>query len=268
VPRLGRVQNSEKKNAERVREVIDLKHTPANDVADSINELLRSERPSPMDDVAIVPEPIGNRLLVSSPPAVFAEIVELIEGIDVQPRCVVIETLIAIVEREDKTTSKSPLADFKEFAPSEEKVTALIEQLKTTPGVEILAQATVMAADNQAAFVQLGQRVPRAQTVVTESGTTSSVEYENVGLIFGVTARISGDDLVTMEIDLEKSEVEDDDPEADSATPTIDVITAQTTLVVRSGQAVVLGGLKAESSSSAKELIMIAIPRIFDPLPK
>jgi type II secretory pathway component GspD/PulD (secretin) len=247
---------------ERVREVIDLKHTPAFDVADGINELLRSERPSPMDEVVVVPEPIGNRLLVSSPPAMFEKIVELIKGIDIQPRCVVIETLIAIVDREDKTASKSPLADFRESTPSEEKVAALIEQLKKAPGVEILARPTVMTADNQPAFIQLGQRVPRAQTVVTESGTTSSVEYENVGLIFGVTARISGDDLVTMEIDLEKSEVHDDDPEADSATPTMDVITAQTTVVAKSGHAAVLGGLKAESSSAAKELIMIVIPKI------
>ena len=95
VPRPGRAQGPEKKSIERIREVIELKHTPASDVANSISELLRSERPSPMDEVVIVPQPIGNRLLISSPPSMFDEIMELIEGIDVQPRCVVIETLIA-----------------------------------------------------------------------------------------------------------------------------------------------------------------------------
>jgi len=261
--RPSRARVSENKSAERVRKVIDLRHTPAIDVADSINSLLESERPSRMDEVSIVPEPLGNRLLVSSSPSMFEEIVELVESIDVQPRCVAIETLIAIVDRKDKTASENPLADFKDVAPSKEKVAALIEQLKKSPNVEFLAQPTLTTANNQAAFLQLGQRVPRAQTVATESGRTSSVEYENVGLILGLTPRISGD-VVTMEMDLEKSEAENDDPETDSATPTIDVMTIQTTVVVESGQAVVLGALKAESSSAAKELIMIAIPRILD----
>lgn len=128
--RPGRGQIAEKQSVERVREVIDLRHTPAIDVAESINKLLRSEQPSRLDEVAVVPEPIGNRLLVSSSPAMFDRIVELIEGIDVQPKCVVIEALIAVVEREDKAADKSPLVDFDETEPSEEQVAALIEQLK------------------------------------------------------------------------------------------------------------------------------------------
>ena len=44
----------------RVRNVYNLKHVPAVDVAKSIVKLLQSERPSRADEVAVFPEPIGN----------------------------------------------------------------------------------------------------------------------------------------------------------------------------------------------------------------
>jgi len=259
-PKVRRIPTVQVKVVEPRREVITLKHFPAFDVAQSINELLRNERPSRMDEVAIVAEPLGNRLLISASPSMFKEVLELIEEIDVRPQCVVIETLIAEVAREDKTEGESPFARFKEVAPSQEEVAALIEKLKKSPNVEILAQPMVTTLDNQPAFIQLGRRVPTVKTADTESGRRPKVEHQNVGLILGVTPRVSGYNLVTMEIDLEKSEVANDDAGA----PTIDVTMAQMTIATESGQPVVLGGLKAESSESAKEVILIATPRILD----
>ncbi|MBC8869109.1 MAG: hypothetical protein H8E44_06810 [Planctomycetes bacterium] len=263
-PKVRRVPNVQIKVVEPVREVITLRNLPAIDVAKTINELLRSERPSRMDEVAIVPEPLGNRLLISASPSMFEEVLELIEKIDVRPKCVVIETLIAEVVREDKADGESPFARFIEADPSPEEVAALIEKLKKSPNVEILAQPMVTTLDNQSAFIQLGRRVPTVKTVATESGQRSKVEYENVGLILGVTPRVSADNLVTMEIDLEKSEVASGGPEAGAATPSIDVTMAQTTVATESGKPLVLGGLKAETSTSAKEVILIVTPRILD----
>lgn len=261
VPRLRRVQVATKKAVERVRKVITLKDTPAFDVAESISELLEDERPSRMDEVTVVAEPIGNRLLVSATRSMLEEVIKLVEEIDVQPKSVVIEALIAVVEREDKTAAESPLARFREVAPSQEAVAALIEELKKNPNVEILARPTVTAVNNQSAFVQFGRRVPTVKTKVTEKGRTSNVEYENVGLILGVTCRICDDNRVTMEIDLEKSGVVGNDG---AGAPIVDVTTAQTTVTAESGQPVVLGGMKTETSTSAKEVILIATPRILD----
>lgn len=263
VARLRRVEDPPKKAVERVRKVINLRDTPAFDVAESINKLIEKERPSRADEVTVVAEPIGNRLLVSATPSMLDEVEQLIEKIDEQPKSVVIEALIAVVERDDKAAAESPLARFNDVEPSQEAVAALIEELKKCPNVEILARPTVTAVNNQPAFVQFGRRVPIVKTTVTERGRTSNVEYENVGLILGVTARISVDNRVTMEIDLEKSDVANDGAD----TPAIDVTTAQTTVTARNGQPVVLGGLKAESSTSAKEVILIATPRILDGLP-
>jgi type II secretory pathway component GspD/PulD (secretin) len=192
------------------------------------------------------------------------EVVQLIERIDVPPRSVVIEALIAVVEREDKAAADSPLARFSEVEPSPQTVSALIEKLKKSPSVEVLAQPTVTAVNNQPAFVQFGRRVPIVKTKVTDKGRTSNVEHENVGLILGVTSRICDDNRVTMEIDLEKSDVVNEG----AGVSAVDVTAAQTTVTAESGQPAVLGGLKAETSTSVKEVILIVTPRILDGSPK
>jgi len=192
------------RGVERVRDVIPLRSAPAVDVAERINELLRSERASQMEReaVTVVPEPIGNRLLVSASPSMFEELRELIEKIDARPKCVVVETLIVEFAPGDEAAD-SPLDLFRESAPSQEEVAGLVEELRKHANVEILARPTVTTLDNQPAFLQLGRRIP---------GLDSTV-----GLTLGLTPRISDDNVVTMEIDLEKSEVVRDGPEADAA---------------------------------------------------
>ncbi len=261
VPQLRRVQVVPRKAVERLRKVITLKDTPAHDVAESINKLLKDERPSRMDEVTVVAEPIGNRLLVSATPSMLEEVIRLVEDIDVKPKSVVIETLIAEVEREDKTTADSPLAGFSYAESSQEAVAALVKELKKNPNVKFLAQPMVTALNNNPAFIQFGRRVPKVSKTVTERGQTSNVEYENVGLILGVTCRICDDNRVTMEIDLEKSDIAGNDG---TGAPVVDVTTAQTTVTAESGEPIVLGGMKAEDSASAKEVILIATPRILD----
>ena len=79
-----------------------------------------------------------------------------------------------------------------------------------------------------------------------------------MGLILGVTPRISPDGLVVMQIDAEKSELESDAtgiPIFTSPTgqvirsPIIDATTAQTTVAAMSEQTVVLGGLITKSKT-------------------
>jgi hypothetical protein len=110
-----------------------------------------------------------------------------------------------------------------------------------------------MTIDNQPAFIQVGQKVPLiTNVIVNQIGQTNTVQMDNVGLILGVTPRISPDGMVVMEIDAEKSEVA---PEAEGIpvsisasgavvrAPRINITTAQTTISTASGETIVLGGL-------------------------
>src|SRR5208283_1661748 len=119
---------------------------------------------------------------------------------------------------------------------------------------DILQRPQIMTLDNQPAFIQVGQRVPRITAVTNNAltGNTNSITLDNVGLILGVTPRISPDGLVVMQIDAEKSELESDATGIPIYTgptgqvirsPIIDATTAQTTVSAMSEQTVVLGGL-------------------------
>lgn len=146
------------------------------------------------------------------------------------------------------------------FSAGSESVSVLIRALQESRRLDVLSRPQVTTLDNQPAFIQVGQRVPRiVSTTINEIGQVNSVALENVGLILGVTPRISPDGMVVMEIDAEKSEL---GPEAEgvpvsiSATgevirsPRINTTTAQTTVSAANGETIVLGGLIAKSSSS------------------
>jgi len=156
------------------------------------------------------------------------------------------------------------------FAASSESVSVLIRALKECRRLDILSRPQIMTLDNQPAFIQVGERVPRVTGVqINETGQINNVTLENVGLILGVTPRISPDGLVVMEIDAEKSKVgpeEDGVPISISATgevirsPKIETITAQTTVSAASGQTVVLGGLITKD----KQVVSRKVPLLGD----
>lgn len=145
------------------------------------------------------------------------------------------------------------------LSASSESVSILLRALKDSRRMDILARPQLMTLDNQPAFIQVGQEVPTVRGVtISETGQVNNIDYASVGLILGVTPRISPDGLVVMEIDAVKSEV---GPEAEgipisiSATgevirsPRINTTRAQTTVSALDGQTIVLGGLITRSSS-------------------
>ncbi|MGC3967663.1 MAG: secretin N-terminal domain-containing protein [Pirellulales bacterium] len=151
------------------------------------------------------------------------------------------------------------------LSASSESVSVLIRALQESRRLDVLSRPQVMTLDNQAAFVQVGSRVPRVQGVtINTTGQVNNVVDVNVGLILGVTPRISPDGLVVMEIDAEKSAL---GPELEgvpisvSATgevvrqPLINTTTAQTTVSAMDGQTVVLGGLITKSRSTIKRRV-------------
>jgi type II secretion system protein D len=145
------------------------------------------------------------------------------------------------------------------LSASSESVSALIRALQQTSRLEVLSRPQVMTLDNQPAFVQVGQRVPRITgSTLTQVGQQNNIVLENVGLILGVTPRISPDGRVVMEVDAEKSQlgnIADGIPVTTSGgvvinSPTIDLATAQTTCSAIDGETIVIGGLITKSTST------------------
>lgn len=143
------------------------------------------------------------------------------------------------------------------LSASSQNISILLRALQETKRMDILSRPQVLTLDNQPAFIQVGQRVPRITgSTVNQNGSQNNVELENVGLILGVTPRISPEGNVVMEIDAEKSSL---GPEAEGIpvavsldgtiirSPRVDTTTAQATVSAANGETIILGGLITSS---------------------
>jgi type II secretion system protein D len=157
------------------------------------------------------------------------------------------------------------------LSASNESISILIRALQDAQRLQVLSRPQVTTLDNQSAFVQVGQRVPYASgTNNSVNGFSTQTQLINVGLLLGVTPRISPDGLVVMEVDAEKSDLSPEQgiaigvgPDGTAITqPIINTTLAQTTVSARSGQTIILGGLitKTRSYSSRRVPYLSDIP--------
>jgi general secretion pathway protein D len=143
------------------------------------------------------------------------------------------------------------------LSASSENVSFLLRALQDSRRLEVLSRPQVLTLDNQKAFIQVGQRIPRISAAnVSQFGFQTSVTLENVGLIIGVTPRISPEGTVVMEIDAEKSELRNEDEGIPISvaqdgsvirSPILDTITAQATVSAADGETIILGGMISRS---------------------
>ena len=150
------------------------------------------------------------------------------------------------------------------LSASSESVSVLIRALQECRRLDVLSRPQIMTLDNQSAFIQVGQRVPRITgTTINETGQVNNIQLEDVGLILGVTPRISPDGTVVMELDAEKSELGsqlEGIPVSISdgtviKSPIVNVTTAQTTVSAASGETIVLGGLITKSKRTVNRRV-------------
>jgi type II secretory pathway component GspD/PulD (secretin) len=161
------------------------------------------------------------------------------------------------------------------LSASSESVSMLIRALQQSRRMEVLGRPQIMTLDNQPAFIQVGERVPRITgSRLVGQIQINDVELENTGLILGVTPRISPEGMVVMEIDAEKSKVGRDEDGIPVSfvegnvirSPKISVTSAQTTVSAASGETIVLGGLITKDTSVTRRRVpyLSSIPILGD----
>jgi type II secretion system protein D len=139
------------------------------------------------------------------------------------------------------------------LSASSESVSVLLRALERSQRSQIISRPQVQTMDNQTAFVQVGAKVPRIIGATNTGLTVTPIINDiNVGIIMQVTPRVSPDGAIVMQIYTEKSTVGPDAtgiPIAVDAngnairSPQIPITTAQTIVLARTGQTVILGGL-------------------------
>ena len=147
-------------------------------------------------------------------------------------------------------------------------IRAVLNALGKDGKAQVLATPQIMVLDNQKAQIKVGNRISvltQSQTGVnTSTGVFNSFQYLETGVLLAVTPRINSGGLVTLEVNQEVSVPGEVPTTSANPNPPVNSRSAQTTVVVGSGETVVLGGLIQEDNgrSTAGIPLLSKIPII------
>ncbi len=126
-------------------------------------------------------------------------------------------------------------------------IDATVSALNSQSDVKVISAPKLMVLDNHTAKLEVGDQVPvstqNAQsTAAAGAPLVVSTDYRDTGVILSVTPRISGDDQVSLDVDQEVSDVAQTTT-SDIDSPTIEQRHLSSTLLMKDGSTVALGGL-------------------------
>lgn len=129
---------------------------------------------------------------------------------------------------------------------------SLIEALQQKGKAKTLATPKIVTMNNVQASILSGDQVPYSNTTVSSAGSTQTTEFTNVGIQLDVTPTIHSDEYVTLEVKPKVSSYQ-----MSTAGPIITTREANTTVMVKSNETVVIGGLINEKDLEAVEQMPI-----------
>ncbi len=137
---------------------------------------------------------------------------------------------------------------------------ALLHALDNTNDVNILSAPNVLTTDNEEAEIVVGQNVPfvasRATSETNLNNTFATIEREDVGITLRLTPQISEGAMVRLALFEEVSAIVPNALlDANEVGPTTTVRSASTTINIRDGQTVVIGGLISDSVNNRESRV-------------
>jgi type II secretory pathway component GspD/PulD (secretin) len=139
----------------------------------------------------------------------------------------------------------------------------MLKYLQTLGEVKILSNPKLAVTNNQEARIHVGERQAYITTTTTAGQTTTTVSEEvtflDVGLQLHITPTINDEGYVTLKIKPDLSSVIGTLLTAqNNRIPIVDTSTAETTVMVKDGSTVAVGGLRREErSDSSKEVPLL-----------
>lgn len=235
----------------------------------------------PLDgSLRVVADEINNAILVYGTAAQYDRIEDALRRLDVPPTQVLIEASIVEVTLTNETryglqwtfgdtragggTGTSvlstaaggvlggPLAGFSyTLRNSVGNVRAVLNAMAEKSLVRVISSPSLMVLDNHTAQISVGNQQPiQTSETLSSEGTvrTTSIQYKDTGVALAVTPSVGAGDMVTMNINQAVTDV----GSIDAATGQRAFLQRQfsSKVAVRSGEAVVLGGLIRENDTS------------------
>jgi len=239
----------------------------------------------PRGDIAVIPDPVRNALLIECTPSDYRVVSNILDRIDVLPRQVLIEAMIAEISLDDRfelgveweytrdrESSREGLlsgtinGDGLTYAVAfSQDLLHNLDALASKNKVNILSSPHVLASDGKEAKIDVSNEVPiiSSETVISsvaEPLVTTNIQYRDTGVLLAVTPHINENGLVTMDIYQEVSEQGEDVNVAGANYPSFFKRTVDTTLTVGNHQTIVLGGLIRENKGQGRS----GVPGLID----
>jgi general secretion pathway protein D len=218
-------------------------------------------------EVKITMDEVRNALIIEAVPSDYRIVADLLKQLDVLPRQVLIEATIAEISREASkelgmnwALGAGAALGAASFAASvgetglkysigvSNKWFAELQALASKNKVNVLSSPHVLASDNKEARIDVSREIPVAssQTMygTATAVTETAIEYRDTGVILIVTPHINEHGMVTMDIQEEVSDLEKTPIlVAGKEYPAFFKRTISTTLTVKDGQTIAIGGL-------------------------
>ncbi|MBR0102066.1 MAG: pilus assembly protein PilQ [Selenomonadaceae bacterium] len=129
---------------------------------------------------------------------------------------------------------------------------ARINALVTDGKAKILSRPNVTTIQGREAVINVGSSVPVPKVSSTNTSTTTSIEYRDAGIILRYTPRINSDGTITAKI---HTEVSTPQYVEDMGAYRFNTRSAETTVTVRDGEPMIIGGLiGAEEAKSVSKI--------------
>lgn len=222
---------------------------------------------STSNSVSIQAEDDNNAIVISAPTGLLQSLKQIVQQLDTRPKQVLVQAIIVRVDEaviqqlgiqwgttnpnvsEAITVSSFPAGIG--FIPHG-NLQALIQMLTTHASTDILATPSVVVLNNRPAMISDGKNVGIINREYAGTGTTTTTdtstvpfntfERQDVTLQLKVTPQVTPDNTIRLTIDQQDDHLEPD-TSSSSTNPVIDTSKIKTSVLVNSGDVLVLGGL-------------------------
>lgn len=197
------------------------------------------------NNVFVTPSPDGDSIIVTTTPDNYQALKKLVDQLDIVPRQVMVEVIVAEVTLDtdqkfgfnlagmihnifdqhnilqgqisvpangfSTNTALDPTQAGEQFVLSGTNFTNIIQALNSDNKVKVLSTPRVFTSNNQQATIDITTNIPyitgQTSNGFVSTNISSTVEYLQVGLMLNVTPRITADGKVTIDLVQEASDL-------------------------------------------------------------
>lgn len=245
------------------------------------------------EGVRVVAEPDTNSLVILATPREYADMARVLEGLDLVPRQVLMEVLVAEVTLTDDfefgveyalarggfgpppsagdsadepaagTGLRTLASGFTSIVDAGRDFRVFVKALMQDARVKVLSSPHLLAVDNRPARIRVGSEQPVATgTVVSREveATTTTIEFKEVGRILTIVPRVNSEGLVNLQVRVEVSDVGERVIVGRQSFDAFNVREAETAAVLHDGQTLVIGGIITDNRRKTR----IGIPVLME----